>query len=73
MLIGRGPLVVAVVQGGILFVAMLLSSRRRQVDEPALTIDLTSPAMAAMPQQRRADVIDVTDTTIEELLNTDAG
>ena len=73
MLIGRGPLVVAVVQGGILFVAMLLSSRRRRLDEPELVIDLTTPAMAAMPQQRRADVIDITDTTIEELLNTDAG
>jgi hypothetical protein len=71
MLIGRGPLVVAVVQAGILLVAMLLSSSRRRASEPDVQIDLTTPSVAGIPQQRNVRVIDLTDTTIEELLNSD--
>jgi hypothetical protein len=71
MLLGRGPLVVAVVQAGILLVAMALSSSRRRSSEPDAQIDLTSPSIAAIPRQRNVRVIDLTDTTIEELLNSD--
>ena len=71
MLIGRGPLVVAVVQAGILLVAMVLSSGRRRSSEPDAQIDLTSPSVAGIPQQRNVRVIDLTDATIEELLNSD--
>ena len=73
MLIGRGPLVVAVVQAGILLVAMALSMRNRRAVEPDVRIDLTSSNVVVVPHQRREEVIDVTDTTIDELLNTDAG
>lgn len=71
MLIGRGPLVVAVVQAGILLVAMLLSSSRRRPSDPGVQIDLTTPSVAGIPQQRNVRVIDLTDATIEELLNSD--
>jgi len=71
MLIGRGPLVVAAVQGAILLVAMLASYSRRRPSEPDVHIDLTTPSVAGIPQQRNVRVIDLTDATIEELLNSD--